>query len=60
MFDGSTRFLSEKIDGGVLRLLLGIADSIPSSENGETSGSEPSTENADEETPEAANADAEN
>ncbi len=25
-FDGSTRFLSEKIDGGVLRLLLGIAD----------------------------------
>ncbi len=35
MFDGSTRFLSEKIDGGVLRLLLGIADSTPSSENGE-------------------------
>ena len=31
MFDGSTRFLSEKIDGGVLRLLLGIADSPPPS-----------------------------
>ena len=30
-FDGSTRFLSEKIDGGVLRLLLGIADSPPPS-----------------------------
>lgn len=33
MLDGSTRFLSEKIDGGVLRLLLGIADSSPTSEN---------------------------
>lgn len=32
MFDGSTRFLSEKIDGGVLRLLLGIADSPVSTE----------------------------
>lgn len=44
MFDGSTRFLSEKLDGGVLRLLLGIADSVPSSENGETSAKEPSSE----------------
>lgn len=34
MFDGSTRFLSEKIDGGVLRLLLGIADSSPTLEDG--------------------------
>ena len=40
-FDGSTRFLSEKIDGGVLRLLLGIADSTPASENGEN---EPSSQ----------------
>lgn len=32
-FDGSTRFLSEKIDGGVLRLLLGIADAPPTTEN---------------------------
>ncbi len=47
-FDGSTRFLSEKLDGGVLRLLLGIADSVPPSENG------------DAETPETENADAEN
>ena len=53
-FDGSTRFLSEKIDGGVLRLLLGIADSVPASENGET------TANVDAETPETANVDAEN
>ena len=34
MFDGSTRFLSEKIDGGVLRLLLGIADSSSTLEDG--------------------------
>lgn len=50
MFDGSTRFLSEKIDGGVLRLLLGIADSTPSSENGEnveTSENEPSSDAAE-------------
>lgn len=47
MFDGSTRFLSEKLDGGVLRLLLGIADSIPSSENGETGAKEPSSENGE-------------
>lgn len=47
MFDGSTRFLSEKLDGGVLRLLLGIADSSPSSENVETSVKEPSSENGE-------------
>lgn len=59
MFDGSTRFLSEKLDGGVLRLLLGIADSVPSSEDGEnepssetsegveTSENEPSSENGE-------------
>jgi prepilin-type processing-associated H-X9-DG protein len=35
MFDGSTRFLSEKIDGGVLRLLLGIADSPVLTESSE-------------------------
>lgn len=49
-FDGSTRFLSEKLDGGVLRLLLGIADSVPTSENGEnveTSENEPSSDAAE-------------
>ncbi len=45
MFDGSTRFLSEKLDGGVLRLLLGIADSIPSSETGETGEGVETSEN---------------
>ena len=54
MFDGSTRFLSEKLDGGVLRLLLGIADSTPSSANGDakTPESEPSGANGDAKTPE--------
>ena len=45
MFDGSTRFLSEKLDGGVLRLLLGIADSAPSSENGEDAETSETSEN---------------
>jgi len=46
-FDGSTRFLSEKLDGGVLRLLLGIADSTPSSENREAGENEPSSETSE-------------
>ncbi|MBQ7110946.1 MAG: DUF1559 domain-containing protein [Thermoguttaceae bacterium] len=65
MFDGSTRFLSEKLDGGVLRLLLGIADSVPSSENGEASEDVETSENengdaetSETETPSAESSDA--
>ncbi|MBR2004345.1 MAG: DUF1559 domain-containing protein [Thermoguttaceae bacterium] len=58
MFDGSTRFLSEKLDGGVLRLLLGIADSVPPSENEPSSETSEGVETSETETPTAESGDA--
>ncbi|MBQ9127492.1 MAG: DUF1559 domain-containing protein, partial [Thermoguttaceae bacterium] len=58
MFDGSTRFLSEKLDGGVLRLLLGIADSAPASAKESASETSEGVEASETETSSAESSDA--
>ncbi|MBQ7815641.1 MAG: DUF1559 domain-containing protein [Thermoguttaceae bacterium] len=58
MFDGSTRFLSESVDGGVLRLLLGIADSAPASANESASETSEGVEASETETSSAESSDA--